>query len=157
MDLRHQAPTGGIRALRVTSEHGPRDAARRSVVEQRSTRNEPRLRNITTRAPLSAAIKLPPEAPARAPPPMVATEQPPEQVETDRSWLDFIPLSPRVRGLVLLNCLVFLMATNWTVVKVGGGDLDPFSFAFFRFAVAALALAPFLKEVCLRRYLSCQQ
>lgn len=110
-------------------------------------RKPPRLGDIT-RVPRTATLKLPPEPPAHVALPTVSVEEPIAVSSTeDRSWLDFIPLSPRVRGLVLLNCLVFLMATNWTVVKVGGGDLDPFSFAFFRFAVAALALTPFLKEV----------
>ena len=82
------------------------------------------------RVPRTATIKVP-ETGVVAPT-VAVEEDAPTVEEPDKSWLDFIPLSPRVRGLVLLNCLVFLMATNWTVVKVGGGDLDPFSFAFFR-------------------------
>ncbi len=155
----HHAPRLGFGrrgVLRITND-SPRDPSRRSVVGQRSTHLE---------APLSARIKRTVTLKVDHTPPssepctlQTADTLPTDSLPTvaegnsntathtrEKSWLDAIPLSPRVRGLVMLNCLVFLMATNWTVVKVGGGDLDPFSFAFFRFGVAALALAPFLKE-----------
>lgn len=59
--------------------------------------------------------------------------------------LDKIPLSPRTRGIVMLNVLVLLVASNWVVVKDVGLTFDPFGFAFLRFGVAAAALSPFLK------------
>lgn len=114
--------------------------------------------------------------------------------------LDMVPLSKRSRGIVMLNLLVLLVATNWVsglcaglaegacmrlrppvelcrqshraasvapptaaatakvnhascflpmllqvVVKDVGATFDPYGFAFLRFAVAALAFAPFLK------------
>lgn len=65
------------------------------------------------------------------------------------AWLaqlmDKIPLSKRTRGIVMLNLLVLLVATNWVVVKDVGGSFDAFGFAFLRFAVAAAAFSPFLK------------
>lgn len=69
-----------------------------------------------------------------------------EASQSAGSWRDMINLSPRMRGLLLLNLLVVLMATNWVVVKEGGNSLDPFTFAFLRFGVAATAFLPFLKK-----------
>lgn len=59
--------------------------------------------------------------------------------------MDKIPLSKRTRGIIMLNLLVLLVATNWVVVKDVGGSFDAFGFAFLRFAVAAAAFSPFLK------------
>jgi drug/metabolite transporter (DMT)-like permease len=53
--------------------------------------------------------------------------------------------SPRVRGLILLNLLVVLCASNWVVLKESEAVFDPFTFAALRFSVAAAAFAPFLK------------
>lgn len=50
----------------------------------------------------------------------------------------------RVRGLVMLNLLVVMVATNWVVLKDAGTHMDPFIFATMRFSIAALALSPFL-------------
>ncbi|KAI7839105.1 hypothetical protein COHA_007110 [Chlorella ohadii] len=65
------------------------------------------------------------------------------------AWLaqlmDKVPLSKRTRGIIMLNLLVLLVATNWVVVKDVGGSFDAFGFAFLRFAVAAAAFSPFLK------------
>uniref|UniRef100_A0A061SE46 EamA domain-containing protein n=1 Tax=Tetraselmis sp. GSL018 TaxID=582737 RepID=A0A061SE46_9CHLO len=61
------------------------------------------------------------------------------------SWLKGILVKsvsiPRVRGVIMLNLLVFLYATNWSIVKTGGEKLDPCTFAALRFSTAAL---PFL-------------
>ncbi|PSC70106.1 hypothetical protein C2E20_6446 [Micractinium conductrix] len=59
--------------------------------------------------------------------------------------LEIVPMSPRTQGIVMLNVLVLLVATNWVVVKDVGGSFDPLGFAFLRFAVAALAFSPFMK------------
>ncbi|KAI3430272.1 hypothetical protein D9Q98_004868 [Chlorella vulgaris] len=59
--------------------------------------------------------------------------------------LDLLPISKRTRGIVMLNLLVILVASNWVVVKDVGNNFDPFGFAFLRFAVAAAAFSPFLK------------
>ncbi|KAL4422527.1 hypothetical protein ABPG75_008724 [Micractinium tetrahymenae] len=59
--------------------------------------------------------------------------------------LDLVPLSPRTRGIVMLNLLVLLVATNWVVVKDVGSAFDPLGFAFLRFFVAAAAFSPFMK------------
>eukprot|EP00873_Tetraselmis_striata_P014832 jgi/Tetstr1/435096/TSEL_024064.t1 len=52
--------------------------------------------------------------------------------------------TPRGKGLLMLNALVFLYATNWSVVKMGGNLLDPETFAGLRFGVAALPFLPWL-------------
>lgn len=59
--------------------------------------------------------------------------------------LDKLPISPRTRGILMLNLLVLLVATNWVVVKDVGASFDPFGFAFLRFAVAAAAFTPFMR------------
>lgn len=66
-----------------------------------------------------------------------------QQEEGKKPWFG---MTPRVRGLLLLNVLVVLMASNWSIVKQTGEVLDPFSFAFLRFGVAGLALTPFLAK-----------
>lgn len=63
--------------------------------------------------------------------------------------IDKIPA--RVRGLVMLNVLVVLVATNWVVVKDAGTTFDPFGFASLRFVVAAAALSPFLFKAFKRK------
>lgn len=63
--------------------------------------------------------------------------------------LDKVPA--RARGLVMLNILVVLVATNWVVVKEAGTAFDPFMFASLRFGVAAAALSPFLMKALRRR------
>jgi len=55
--------------------------------------------------------------------------------------VDKIP--PRVRGLLMLNVLVIMVATNWVVLKEAGTHFNPFNFASLRFGIAALALSPF--------------
>ena len=55
--------------------------------------------------------------------------------------VDKIP--PRVRGLLMLNLLVVMVATNWVVIKDAGTHFNPFNFASLRFGIAALALSPF--------------
>lgn len=57
----------------------------------------------------------------------------------------YFGLSPRVQGLILLNLMTVLMATNWVVVKEAEETLDPFVFSALRFSVAAAAFFPFLK------------
>lgn len=66
-----------------------------------------------------------------------------------RALIDRIPA--RVRGLVMLNVLVVLVATNWVVVKDAGTTFDPFGFASLRFVVAAAALSPFLFKALKRK------
>jgi drug/metabolite transporter (DMT)-like permease len=58
-----------------------------------------------------------------------------------QSIVDKIP--PRVRGLLMLNLLVVMVATNWVVLKEAGTHFNPFNFASLRFGIAALALSPF--------------
>ena len=58
--------------------------------------------------------------------------------------LEWLPFSPRTQGILMLNLLVLLVATNWVVVKDVGNSFDPFGFAFLRFAVAAAAFSPFM-------------
>jgi drug/metabolite transporter (DMT)-like permease len=53
---------------------------------------------------------------------------------------------PRLRGLVLLNCMTLLMGSNWVVVKESGADMDPWVFTALRFLLAAAAFAPFLAK-----------
>eukprot|EP01025_Chloroclados_australasicus_P012846 TRINITY_DN1613_c1_g1_i1.p1 TRINITY_DN1613_c1_g1~~TRINITY_DN1613_c1_g1_i1.p1 ORF type:complete len:478 (-),score=50.12 TRINITY_DN1613_c1_g1_i1:1191-2462(-) len=53
-------------------------------------------------------------------------------------------LTPRIRGLILLNILTLLMASNWVVVKESEIGFDPFTFAMMRFGVASIALVPFV-------------
>ena len=50
----------------------------------------------------------------------------------------------RVRGLIMLNLLVVMVATNWVILKEEGAHFDPYVFASLRFGVAALALTPFI-------------
>ena len=57
----------------------------------------------------------------------------------------YFGLSPRVQGLVLLNLMTVLMATNWVVVKEAEETLDPFIFSALRFSVAAAAFFPFIE------------
>ncbi|GAB4815296.1 hypothetical protein N2152v2_002342 [Parachlorella kessleri] len=56
-----------------------------------------------------------------------------------------IQLSDRARGLICLNLLVLLFASNWVVIKDSEAAFDPFLFSFLRFTVAAAAFSPFLK------------
>ncbi|KAL4530773.1 hypothetical protein Ndes2437B_g04251 [Nannochloris sp. 'desiccata'] len=58
-----------------------------------------------------------------------------------QSIVDKIP--PRVRGLLMLNLLVVMVATNWVILKEAGTHFNPFNFASLRFGIAALALSPF--------------
>eukprot|EP01026_Neomeris_dumetosa_P002664 TRINITY_DN1071_c0_g2_i2.p1 TRINITY_DN1071_c0_g2~~TRINITY_DN1071_c0_g2_i2.p1 ORF type:complete len:438 (-),score=50.25 TRINITY_DN1071_c0_g2_i2:1407-2624(-) len=67
-------------------------------------------------------------------------------------WQRFQP-SPRVRGLILLNILTLLMASNWVVVKESEVGFDPFTFAMLRFGVASLALTPFVQKAFSNRRL----
>ena len=54
-------------------------------------------------------------------------------------------LSPRVRGLVLLNVLVLLCGANWVVLKEAEDFFDPFTFAALRFSLAAAVFSPWIK------------
>eukprot|EP00271_Cylindrocystis_brebissonii_P006353 TRINITY_DN190_c0_g2_i1.p1 TRINITY_DN190_c0_g2~~TRINITY_DN190_c0_g2_i1.p1 ORF type:complete len:639 (-),score=110.36 TRINITY_DN190_c0_g2_i1:591-2507(-) len=65
-----------------------------------------------------------------------------------RQWWDRIQnsVSPRVRGLLLLNLLTLLYGSNISLVKEAEGGMDPMSFALGRFAIATLAFLPFLRE-----------
>ncbi|CAD7702600.1 unnamed protein product [Ostreobium quekettii] len=55
-------------------------------------------------------------------------------------------LSPRIQGLLLLNVMTVIMATNWVVVKETEEIMDPFTFSALRFSIAAMALFPFIKS-----------
>lgn len=61
-------------------------------------------------------------------------------------------LSPRLRGLALLNLLTLLFGSNVAIVKAAQDSLgcDPLPFAAGRFAIAALALSPFLPATVAR-------
>ena len=61
-----------------------------------------------------------------------------------RRWWDWNSWTPRGRGLVLLNILVLLCASNWVVVKQATDAAAPANFTALRFLVAAAAFAPFL-------------
>ncbi|KAK9816221.1 hypothetical protein WJX74_001240 [Apatococcus lobatus] len=54
--------------------------------------------------------------------------------------------TPRIRGLVLLNLLVLLVATNWVVLRDTETFFDAFDFAALRFTIAAAAFSPFLSK-----------
>lgn len=60
--------------------------------------------------------------------------------------LEKVGITPRIRGLILLNVLVLLVAANWVIVKDTGNNFDPYAFATLRFGVATLAFSPFLKK-----------
>ena len=53
-------------------------------------------------------------------------------------------LSPRVRGLILLNILVLLCGANWVVLKETENVFDPFTFAALRFTLAAAVFSPWV-------------
>ncbi|KAL3162993.1 hypothetical protein ABBQ32_009425 [Trebouxia sp. C0010 RCD-2024] len=55
-------------------------------------------------------------------------------------------LSPRVRGLILLNILVLLCGANWVVLKETEGVFDPFTFAALRFTLAAAVFSPWIGD-----------
>lgn len=55
-------------------------------------------------------------------------------------------LSPRVRGLILLNILVLLCGANWVVLKETEGVFDPFTFAALRFTLAAAVFSPWISD-----------
>ena len=55
-------------------------------------------------------------------------------------------LSPRIRGLILLNILVLLCGANWVVLKEAEDFFDPFTFAALRFTLAAAAFSPWIKN-----------
>ena len=55
-------------------------------------------------------------------------------------------LSPRVRGLILLNILVLLCGANWVVLKETENVFDPFTFAALRFTLAAAAFSPWVSD-----------
>ena len=54
-------------------------------------------------------------------------------------------LSPRVRGLILLNILVLLCGANWVVLKETEDVFDPFTFAALRFTLAAAVFSPWVR------------
>lgn len=53
-------------------------------------------------------------------------------------------VTPRMRGLFLLNILTLLYGSNICVIKESNGVLDPATFSAGRFGVASLAFLPFL-------------
>eukprot|EP00850_Spirogloea_muscicola_P012802 SM000084S23138 [mRNA] locus=s84:355470:357948:- [translate_table: standard] len=55
-------------------------------------------------------------------------------------------ISPRVKGLVLLNILTFVYGSNISVVKETEAVLDPATFSAGRFVIATIAFSPFLLE-----------
>eukprot|EP00884_Botryococcus_braunii_P011531 jgi/Botrbrau1/20379/Bobra.0006s0041.2 len=61
-------------------------------------------------------------------------------------WWNPLTWAPRTRGLILLNILVLLAATNWVVVKDVEESFDAVTFAAIRFSVAAIAFAPFIYQ-----------
>eukprot|EP00898_Chlorokybus_atmophyticus_P005439 jgi/Chlat1/5897/Chrsp4S06398 len=65
-----------------------------------------------------------------------------------KSLWDLLPfkLSPRMRGLVLINAMTMLYGTNMVVIKSSEMGLDANLFSFGRFAIAALAFTPFLPK-----------
>ncbi|XP_075263820.1 uncharacterized protein LOC142355596 [Convolutriloba macropyga] len=62
------------------------------------------------------------------------------------SLLDSLVGNPRSRGCLMLNLLVMLYATNWSVVKIADENFDPEVFSALRFAVAAVPFLPWLKD-----------
>lgn len=77
-----------------------------------------------------------------------------EQVK-EGNWLDqvsqyvsnMVPMSERTKGILLLNLMTFIMATNWVVVKDAGTVMDPLEFTALRFTIAAVAFFPFFKDI----------
>ncbi|CAL5219032.1 g791 [Coccomyxa viridis] len=63
-----------------------------------------------------------------------------------KNAINFRQWTARGKGLVLLNILVVLCASNWVVVKDCEGSFDPYIFALLRFTVAAAAFSPFFKK-----------
>lgn len=56
-------------------------------------------------------------------------------------------LSPRTKGLAMLNVVTLLFASNMTLVKsVEGDQVGPVEFGIVRFAFASLVFLPFLKK-----------
>ncbi|CAM6087654.1 unnamed protein product [Calypogeia fissa] len=53
-------------------------------------------------------------------------------------------LTPRTKGILLLNILTFLYGSNIAAVKSAGATMDPTLFSVGRFAIASLAFTPFL-------------
>uniref|UniRef100_A0A383VDB4 EamA domain-containing protein n=1 Tax=Tetradesmus obliquus TaxID=3088 RepID=A0A383VDB4_TETOB len=55
-------------------------------------------------------------------------------------------VDPRIRGLVLLNIMTFVMGTNWVVLKESNEAFDPVVFTSLRFTLAAAAFTPFIRK-----------
>ncbi len=55
-------------------------------------------------------------------------------------------VTPRLRGLVLLNLVMLACASTFVVLKESQAGVDPFVFSALRFAIAALFFAPFWRR-----------
>lgn len=77
--------------------------------------------------------------------PLGNAEEPVNAPKNIFQWLEK-KLSPRARGLALLNLLTFLYGSNLSIIKEGQESLDAFSFSIGRFVIAAMAFSPFLRR-----------
>jgi len=75
-----------------------------------------------------------------------APVEPESEEDTTAEQPHLFGLSPRVRGLALLNLLTLLFGSNVAIIKAAQDSLavDPLHFAAGRFFLAALAFSPFL-------------
>lgn len=56
-----------------------------------------------------------------------------------------LPVSPRLRGLLLLNLVCLACASAFVVLKESQQDVDPFVFSSLRFIIAAAMFSPFFR------------
>lgn len=63
-----------------------------------------------------------------------------------RVLVPLVAVSPRLRGLILLNLVCLACASAFVVLKESQEDLDPFVFSSLRFVIAALVFAPFVRR-----------
>jgi drug/metabolite transporter (DMT)-like permease len=54
-------------------------------------------------------------------------------------------MTPRLRGLILLNLVMLACASTFVVLKEGQDNFDPFIFSLIRFLISAAAFSPFWK------------
>ena len=105
-----------------------------SVLRERVQALEQRLKVDSSEAAVSTSEKLPDQWDLVA------------RVQHQLQRLNPNRLSPRVRGLVLLNILVLLCGANWVVLKETEDFFDPFTFAALRFTLAAAVFSPWVKD-----------
>ena len=142
------------KASKPSSSSSPASPRLSSPTPSTSSSSSPSPSKRAPSAPLPPLAPRPPLAPS-APLPQLAPRPPLafQSIDDDsaeavvivgRKWWDWKSWTPRGRGLVLLNILVLLCASNWVVVKQATDAAAPANFTALRFLVAAVAFAPFL-------------